>query len=103
MDVSPKQVISVSTSLVPFIEHDDANRALMGSNMMRQAVPLLFPKAPIVGTGMEGRTAYDSGVVVKAKRAGKVSYVSSCRVDIIPDEDPKEVDSYRLQKFQRTN
>ncbi len=103
IDVSPKQVISVSTSLVPFIEHDDANRALMGSNMMRQAVPLLFPEAPIVGTGMEGRTAYDSGVVVKAKRSGKVSYVSSNRVDIIPDEDPKAVDSYRLQKFQRTN
>lgn len=103
MDVSPKQVISVSTSLVPFIEHDDANRALMGSNMMRQAVPLLFPEAPIVGTGMEGRTAYDSGVVVKAKRAGKVSYVSSSRVDIIPDENPEEIDSYRLQKFQRTN
>lgn len=103
IDVSPKQVISVSTSLVPFIEHDDANRALMGSNMMRQAVPLLFPEAPIVGTGMEGRTAYDSGVVVKAKRAGKVSYVSSNRVDIIPDEDPKAVDSYRLQKYQRTN
>ena len=103
MDVSPKQVISVSTSLVPFIEHDDANRALMGSNMMRQAVPLLFPEAPIVGTGMEGRTAYDSGVVVKAKRAGKVSYVSSTRIDIIPDENPKEIDSYRLQKYQRTN
>ena len=103
IDVSPKQVISVSTSLVPFIEHDDANRALMGSNMMRQAVPLLFPEAPIIGTGMEGRTAYDSGVVVKAKRTGKVSYVASDRVDIIPDEDPKAVDSYRLQKFQRTN
>ena len=103
MDVSPKQVISVSTSLVPFIEHDDANRALMGSNMMRQAVPLLFPEAPIVGTGMEGRTAYDSGVVVKAKRSGKVSYVSSTRIDIVPDENPEEVDSYRLQKYQRTN
>ena len=103
MDVSPKQVISVSTSLVPFIEHDDANRALMGSNMMRQAVPLLFPEAPIVGTGMEGRAAYDSGVVVKAKRDGKVSYVSSTRVDVIPDEDPKAVDSYRLLKYQRTN
>ncbi|MBO7429716.1 MAG: DNA-directed RNA polymerase subunit beta [Spirochaetia bacterium] len=103
MDVSPKQVISVSTSLVPFIEHDDANRALMGSNMMRQAVPLLFPNAPIVGTGMEGRTAYDSGVVVKAKRAGKVSYVSASCVEIIPDEDPNAVDFYRLQKFQRTN
>ncbi len=103
MDVSPKQVISVSTSLVPFIEHDDANRALMGSNMMRQAVPLLFPEAPIVGTGMEYRAAYDSGVVVKAKRAGKVSYVTSTRVDVIPDEDPKAVDSYRLLKYQRTN
>ena len=103
MDVSPKQVISVSTSLVPFIEHDDANRALMGSNMMRQAVPLLFPEAPIVGTGMEYRAAYDSGVVIKAKRAGKVSYVSSTRVDIIPDEDPNAVDSYRLLKYQRTN
>ena len=103
MDVSPKQVISVSTSLVPFIEHDDANRALMGSNMMRQAVPLLFPEAPIIGTGMEGRTAYDSGVVIKAKRAGTVTYVSSTRIEITPDADPESKDSYRLQKYQRTN
>ncbi len=103
MDVSPKQVISVSTSLVPFIEHDDANRALMGSNMMRQAVPLLFPEAPIIGTGMEGRTAYDSGVVVKAKRPGTVSYVSSTRIEITPEEASEERDLYRLQKYQRTN
>ena len=67
MDVSPKQVISVATSLIPFLEHDDANRALMGSNMQRQAVPLVFPEPPIVGTGMEGKTAYDSGVLAKAK------------------------------------
>ncbi|MCQ2603958.1 MAG: DNA-directed RNA polymerase subunit beta [Spirochaetia bacterium] len=103
MDVSPKQVISVSASLVPFIEHDDANRALMGCNMMRQAVPLLFPESPILGTGMEGRTAYDSGVVIKAKRDGKVTFVSSTRIEITPDEEPDKIDSYRLLKYQRTN
>ena len=70
MDVSPKQIISVSASLIPFLEHDDANRALMGSNMQRQAVPLIAPEPPRVGTGMEGKTAYDSGVVVIARRAG---------------------------------
>ncbi len=101
MDVSPKQVISVSTSLIPFLEHDDANRALMGSNMMRQAVPLLFPRSPIVGTGMEEKTAYDSGVVKKAKNAGVVSYVSSEKI-IIKNED-KEEDIYKLLKNQRTN
>jgi len=101
MDVSPKQVISVSTSLIPFLEHDDANRALMGSNMMRQAVPLLFPSSPIVGTGMEAKTAYDSGVVKKAKEAGVVTYVSSEKV-IIKNEDKKE-DFYKLLKNQRTN
>ncbi|MCL2706143.1 MAG: DNA-directed RNA polymerase subunit beta, partial [Spirochaetaceae bacterium] len=101
MDVSPKQVISVSTSLIPFLEHDDANRALMGSNMMRQAVPLLFPKSPIVGTGMEDKTAYDSGVVKKAKNTGVVTYVSSEKI-IIKNEDKKEV-SYKLLKNQRTN
>ncbi len=69
MDVSPKQVISVAASLIPFLEHDDANRALMGSNMQRQAVPLVFPETPRVGTGMEGKTAYDSGVLVKAKKS----------------------------------
>ena len=68
MDVSPKQVVSVAASLIPFLEHDDANRALMGSNMQRQAVPLLFPEAPRVGTEMETKAAYDSGVLVKAKR-----------------------------------
>ena len=101
MDVSPKQVISVSTSLIPFLEHDDANRALMGSNMMRQAVPLLFPKSPIVGTGMEEKTAYDSGVVKKAKNAGAVTYVSSEKI-VIKNEDKKE-DTYKLLKNQRTN
>jgi len=105
MDVSPKQVISVAASLIPFLEHDDANRALMGSNMQRQAVPLVFPEAPRVGTGMEAKTAYDSGVLVKAKRAGSVQYVSSDKVIIKPDvsEIDGEVDYYEIQKFQRTN
>ena len=105
MDVSPMQVISVAASLIPFLEHDDANRALMGSNMQRQAVPLLFPEAPLVGTGMEGRTAYDSGVLIKAKRGGTVSYVSSTRIEIIPDkaEIEGEIDLYNIQKFERTN
>ena len=76
MDVSPKQIISVSASLIPFLEHDDANRALMGSNMQRQAVPLVFPEAPRVGTGMEGKCAYDSGVLVKAYRGGTVLRVT---------------------------
>ncbi len=102
MDVSPKQVISVSTSLVPFLEHDDANRALMGSNMMRQAVPLLFPESPIVGTGMEGKTAYDSGVVIKSKEAGVVKYVSADRVVITEDESGKDVE-YKVVRYQRTN
>ena len=102
MDVSPKQVISVSTSLVPFLEHDDANRALMGSNMMRQAVPLLFPDSPIVGTGMEGKTAYDSGVVIKAKEAGVVKYVSADKVVIHEDESGNDTE-YRVLRYQRTN
>ncbi|MCP5514076.1 MAG: DNA-directed RNA polymerase subunit beta [Spirochaetales bacterium] len=101
MDVSPKQVISVSTSLVPFLEHDDANRALMGSNMMRQAVPLLFPESPIVGTGMEAKTAYDSGVVIKARNAGTVTYVSAEKITV-QREDGLE-DNYKLLKYQRTN
>ncbi len=104
MDVSPKQVISVSTSLIPFLEHDDANRALMGSNMQRQAVPLLHPEPPRVGTGMEKKTAYDSGVLSRAKRAGTVTYVSSELVVIKPDQAKAgELDSYPLIKFQRTN
>ncbi len=105
MDVSPKQVISVSTSLIPFLEHDDANRALMGSNMQRQAVPLVFPEPPIVGTGMESKTAYDSGVLSKARRAGTVDYVDSMKVVIRPDEakDDHDLDTYTLAKYQRTN
>ena len=103
MDVSPKQIISVSASLIPFLEHDDANRALMGSNMQRQAVPLVFPEPPRVGTGMEGKCAYDSGVLIKAKRAGTVNYVSAERIEVTPDEDPSAKDVYTLLKYQRTN
>ena len=105
MDVSPKQIISVSASLIPFLEHDDANRALMGSNMQRQAVPLLFPEPPRVGTGMEGKTAYDSGVVVIAqpgRQGGR--YVSSEKILIKPDRaEGEEPDEYQMIKFQRTN
>ncbi len=101
MDVSPKQVVSVATALIPFLEHDDANRALMGSNMQRQAVPLLVPEAPIVGTGMEGRAALDSGQVVVAKRAGVVSSVTAERIRVETDEG--ELDEYPLRKFFRSN
>lgn len=101
MDVSPRQIISTAASLIPFLEHDDANRALMGCNMQRQAVPLLFPEAPIVGTGMEGKTAYDSGVMVKAGVSGEICYVSSSRIDIKKDDG--EIDSCDLIKYQRTN
>ena len=105
MDISPKQVISVAASLIPFLEHDDANRALMGSNMQRQAVPLVFPETPRVGTGMEGKTAYDSGVLVKAHRSGVVSYVSSDKIIVIPtsSEIEGEMDVYEVQKYERTN
>ncbi len=105
IDVSPKQVLSVAASLIPFLEHDDANRALMGSNMQRQAVPLVFPETPRVGTGIEGKAAYDSGVLVKAKRAGTIAYVSAEKVVISVDdaEFEGEVDVYPIQKFQRTN
>ncbi len=105
MDVSPKQVISVASSLIPFLEHDDANRALMGSNMQRQAVPLLFPETPRVGTGMEEKAAYDSGVLLKANRAGVIDYVSSTKIIIKPDEVEIDgiVDVYEVQKFSRTN
>ena len=101
MDVSPRQIISTAASLIPFLEHDDANRALMGCNMQRQAVPLLFPEAPLVGTGMEGKAAYDSGVLVKATEPGSVSYVSSTRIDVTGKAG--EVSSYDLVKYQRTN
>ncbi|MFA7559578.1 MAG: DNA-directed RNA polymerase subunit beta, partial [Sphaerochaeta sp.] len=105
MDISPKQVISVAASLIPFLEHDDANRALMGSNMQRQAVPLVFPETPRVGTGMESKTAYDSGVLLKANRGGVVTYVSSEKIIITPTEAEieGEVDVYEIQKFERTN
>ena len=104
IDVSPRQVISVSASLIPFLEHDDANRALMGCNMQRQAVPLLFPEPPYVGTGMEKKTAYDSGVLVKAKYEGDVTYVSSELIKVKPtDTSAGEVTEYKLLKYQRTN
>ena len=102
MDVSPRQVISVSASLVPFLEHDDANRALMGCNMQRQGVPLLFPEPPFVGTGMEGKAAYDSGVLIKAKHDGEVIWVESDLIKIKVDGSDK-VDEYPLLKYQRTN
>ena len=101
MDVSPKQVVSVSTALIPFLEHDDANRALMGSNMQRQAVPLLRPDAPIVGTGMEFRAARDSGQVVVAKKPGIV--LSSTGDRIVVEEDDGNEHEYRLRKFMRSN
>lgn len=105
MDISPKQLVSVSTSLIPFLEHDDANRALMGSNMQRQAVPLLKPQTPRVGTGMEFKAAYDSGVVAIAKRDGTVKRVTNRKIEIRPDnaKDEKEVDVYPLIKYKRTN
>ncbi len=101
MDVSPKMVFSVATSMIPFLENDDANRALMGSNMQRQAVPLLKTESPIVGTGMEYKAAVDSGVVVLAKRGGVVSKVSAKYVEIVTDNG--EVDKYELIKFMRSN
>ena len=102
IDVSPRQVISVSASMIPFLEHDDANRALMGCNMQRQAVPLLFPEPPHVGTGMERRCAYDSGVLVKAKHDGVVSYVSSEYIRVKVKGSDVE-DEYKLLKYKRTN
>ena len=101
MDVSPKMVFSVATALIPFLQNDDANRALMGSNMQRQAVPLLFTEAPAVGTGMEPKAAVDSGVCVVAKKAGTVTYVSSKLVKITADDGEKM--DYKLYKFMRSN
>lgn len=105
MDVSPKQVISVSAALIPFLEHDDANRALMGCNMQRQAVPLLFPEAPRVGTGMEAKCAYDSGVLIKALRAGVVTRITAEEIHVTPYEQngTDDIDIYPLLKYQRTN
>ena len=101
MDVSPKQLVSVATALIPFLENDDANRALMGSNMQRQAVPLLRPESPIVGTGMEYKAAKDSGVAILAKEGGTVQKVSADKIEIKTDSG--RVDHYKLIKFTRSN
>ena len=102
MDVSPKQVMSIAAALIPFLENDDANRALMGANMQRQAVPLLNPKAPVVGTGMEYKIAVDSGVCILARHAGTVKYVSGDKI-IITRSDGAGVDEYNVLKFKRSN
>ncbi len=101
MDVSPKMVFSVATALIPFLQNNDANRALMGSNMQRQAVPLLFTEEPVVGTGMEPKVAVDSGVCVVAKKAGTIDYVSADMIKITYDDGEK--DEYHLSKFCRSN
>ena len=109
MDVSPRQVVSVAAALIPFLEHDDANRALMGSNMQRQAVPLLIPDKPLVGTGMEKTVAVDSGASVKVKRDGEVDYVDASRIIVnvdekyVGDDSDTGVDIYPLTKYTRTN
>ena len=100
MDVSPTQIWSVATSLIPFLEHDDANRALMGSNMMRQAVPLLKPEPPLIGTGMERRAAIDSGDVILAENAGTITEVDAERITVTHGS---KKDTYPLNKFQRSN
>src|SRR5947199_217913 len=114
MDVAPEQLVSIAAALIPFLEHDDANRALMGSNMQRQSVPLLFPLAPLVGTGLEEKVARDSGAVVIARRAGVVTRVTADEIIIDTGDDEaragdhplarlKQHDRYRLKKFWRTN
>ncbi|MGF7058335.1 DNA-directed RNA polymerase subunit beta [Brassicibacter mesophilus] len=102
MDVSPKQIVSVGTAMIPFLENDDANRALMGANMQRQAVPLLKTQAPIVGTGMEYRAAKDSGVAIVAKNSGVVTRVTADEIIVRRDEDA-QLDRYKLLKFKRSN
>jgi len=101
MDVSPRQIVSVATALIPFLEHDDANRALMGSNMQRQAVPLLRPSAPLIGTGMERRAAVDTGEILVAKRAGTVEYVDSRTIVVRADDGT--LDEYSMPKYMRSN
>ncbi|MFA5843758.1 MAG: DNA-directed RNA polymerase subunit beta [Coriobacteriia bacterium] len=101
MDISPRQMVSVATALIPFLEHDDANRALMGSNMQRQAVPLMRPAAPLVGTGMEHRAAVDTGEIILARRSGVVVEVDSMHVAVRAEDGT--LDEYRLPKFQRSN
>ena len=111
MDIAPNQIVSVAASLIPFLEHDDANRALMGSNMQRQAVPLLQPEAPIVGTGLEGRLAHDSRALIPAEQDGVVEYVDANKIvvkyDLSKDQMltgfDDEVKTYELIKFRRTN
>lgn len=102
MDVSPKQIVSIATAMIPFLENDDANRALMGANMQRQAVPLFRTQAPLVGTGMEYKAACDSGVMVLAKRAGEVVRVTADYIEVRADETG-EIDHYKLQKYLRFN
>ncbi len=102
MDVSPKQIVSIATALIPFLEHDDANRALMGSNMQRQAVPLVHPEAPLVGTGIESRLAQDSGDMVISKIAGTVVDVTGDSI-VIKEADKNVKHVYRVQKFERSN
>src|SRR5207302_9309015 len=101
MDVSPEQIWSVATAMIPFLEHDDANRALMGSNIQRQAVPLLLTDAPLIGTGMERRAAIDTGDVVISEAAGSVSYVDA--EQLIVDRKDGSQEEYQLQKFMRSN
>ena len=101
MDVSPRQMVSAATAMIPFLEHDDANRALMGANMQRQAVPLVQAEAPFVGTGMEHRAALDSGDVVRAEKAGVVTEVSADLVTVTQDEGGSR--SYKMMKFSRSN
>ncbi|MEO9485869.1 MAG: DNA-directed RNA polymerase subunit beta [Ekhidna sp.] len=111
MDVAPNQIVSVAASMIPFLEHDDANRALMGSNMQRQAVPLMRPQAPIVGTGLEERVALDSRALIRAERNGVIEYVDANKITVKYDLDPEEqvitfndsVVTYDLVKFRRTN
>ena len=112
MDVSPKQLVSAAAALIPFLEHDDANRARMGSNMQRQAVPLLFPQAPRVGTGMESKVARDSGALVLAQNPGEVVSVEADRIVVHRDKkrstpltplDTANDDEYKLVKFSRSN
>src|SRR5713226_6303601 len=101
MDVSQRQTVSVATALIPFLEHDDVNRALMGANMQRQAVPLLRPQSPICATGIERQVAIDSGQVQVSTTSGEVVSATSRKIDIVDDEG--EVHSYRLRKFVRSN
>ncbi len=101
MDVSPRQTVSVATALIPFLEHDDVNRALMGANMQRQAVPLLRPQSPICGTGIERQVAIDSGQVLVSHVDGEVVSATARRIEIIDEHG--EVHTYRLRKFVRSN